>query len=88
MLYWELRLRLAATMMLRRVVSISGVANRTQTVRMKRNVIYMEDFWIFCTPVAVRIVKNADQLSAMEYSKQERDNRKNAGLSTSSCHYF
>ena len=49
--YWELRLRLAATMMLRRVVSISGVANRTQTVRMKRNVsiwsIYMENFGFF-----------------------------------------
>ena len=46
------------------------------------------EFWIFCTPVAVRIVKNADQLSAMEYSKQERENRKNAGLSSSSCHYI
>ena len=58
--YWELRLRLAATMMLRRVVSISGVANRTDEAECQ----YMEDlygeFWIFCTPVAVRIVKNAD----------------------------
>ncbi len=78
--------------MLQPVVSISGVANRTQNSTDEAECQYMEDlygeFWIFCTPVAVRIVKNADQLSAMEYSKQERDNRKNAGLSTSSCHYF
>ena len=47
MLYWELRLRLAATMMLRRVVSISGVANRTQTVRMKRKVSMWRIFGFF-----------------------------------------
>ena len=75
-------------MMLRRVVSISGVANRTQTVRMKRNVSIWRIFGFFVHLLRYESSENADQLSAMEYSKQERDNRKNAGLSTSSCHYF